>query len=197
MNVTTISPPPFEPVTLAEVYAHLRLDPDDGAHPDDSLLTGFIEAARTQVEQMTRRSLVARRLRVSYGNWPACGLRLWRPPVLRVIAVRRMEDGELVEAEGWTVSDEQIPRLRFVDGRAPAVLHGQADALQVEYEAGYAPAGSPPTTQADYAANIPRPLRDAILLGVQLLYDTLAPDQRDRIERTREALISPYRVLVV
>lgn len=193
MNVTTISPPPFEPVTLAEVYAHLRLDPDDGAHPDDSLLTGFIEAARTQVEQMTRRSLVARRLRVSYGNWPACGLRLWRPPVLRVIAVRRMEDGEMVEVDDWTVTDEQIPRLRFVNGRAPAVL----DAPEIEYEAGYAPAGSPPTTQADYAANIPRPLRDAILLGVQLLYDTLAPDQRDRIERTREALISPYRVLVV
>ncbi len=193
MNVTTISPPPFEPVTLADVYAHLRLDPDDGAHPDDSLLTGFIEAARTQVEQMTRRSLVARRLRVSYGNWPACGLRLWRPPVLRVIAVRRMEDGEMVEVDDWTVTDEQIPRLRFVNGRAPAVL----DAPEIEYEAGYAPAGSPPTTQADYAANIPRPLRDAILLGVQLLYDTLAPDQRDRIERTREALISPYRVLVV
>ena len=193
MNVTTISPPPFEPVTLAEVYAHLRLDPDDGAHPDDSLLTGFIEAARTQVEQMTRRSLVARRLRVSYGNWPACGLRLWRPPVLRVIAVRRMEDGEMVEVDDWTVTDEQIPRLRFVNGRAPAVL----DAPKIEYEAGYAPAGSPPTTQADYAANIPRPLRDAILLGVQLLYDTLAPDQRDRIERTREALISPYRMLVV
>ena len=193
MNVTTISPPPFEPVTLAEVYAHMRLDPDDGAHPDDSLLTGFIEAARTQVEQMTRRSLVARRLRVSYGNWPACGLRLWRPPVLRVIAVRRMEDGEMVEVDDWTVTDEQIPRLRFVNGRAPAVL----DAPEIEYEAGYAPAGSPPTTQADYAANIPRPLRDAILLGVQLLYDTLAPDQRDRIERTREALISPYRVLVV
>ena len=193
MNVTIISPPPFEPVMLSEVYAHLRLDPDDGAHPDDSLLTGFIEAARTQVEQMTRRSLVARRLRVSYGNWPACGLRLWRPPVLRVIAVRRMEDGEMVEVDDWTVTDEQIPRLRFVNGRAPAVL----DAPEIEYEAGYAPAGSPPTTQADYAANIPRPLRDAILLGVQLLYDTLAPDQRDRIERTREALISPYRVLVV
>ena len=56
------------------------------------------------------------------------------------------------------------------------------------------PQGSPPATQQDYAANVPRPLKDAILLTVQLLYDPLSDGDRQAIERTREALVQPYRI---
>ena len=70
MNLTIVTPPPFEPVLLSEVYQHLRLAPDSDSspaeetHPDDALLTGNIQTAREQVEEMARQSLVQRTVQV-------------------------------------------------------------------------------------------------------------------------------------
>jgi uncharacterized phiE125 gp8 family phage protein len=67
MNIITVTPPPFEPVTLAEVYAHLRLEPEGSpaTHEDDAMLQRQIATARAYVEQATRRALVLQTLRLS------------------------------------------------------------------------------------------------------------------------------------
>jgi hypothetical protein len=60
---------------------------------------------------------------------------------------------------------------------------------------GYATEGSPATTQAEYAGNVPKALQQCVLLGVQLLYDNLAPADREAIlERMREAMMQPFRI---
>jgi hypothetical protein len=64
----------------------------------------------------------------------------------------------------------------------------------VSYVTGYGPEGSPPTTQAEYTAAVPKPLRDAILIGVQMLYDSLTPAEHERLDMLREALVQPFRV---
>ena len=48
MKITVLQPPPFEPVTLAEVHKHLRLDLDGSpaSHPDDDMLQRLIATAR-------------------------------------------------------------------------------------------------------------------------------------------------------
>jgi hypothetical protein len=63
----------------------------------------------------------------------------------------------------------------------------------VEYTAGYQPVGSPP----DYAANIPAPIKQAILLGVELQYSPLTPQEREAAEKARDALLTPYVMHVV
>lgn len=212
MNVTIITPPAFFPITLAAVYSHLRLTPDTAAvdafadpvvyvdtHPDDAMLTGFIGTATRQVELMARRSLLQQTLRLSSPGFsaPSCATTLPRPPLIRVMSVSYFDGSNAPAAilpGDYYVSDDEAPQLRFLVGYVVPSHYVRPDALRVEYQAGYAPAGSPPTTQAEFAANVPQPLKDAILLGVQLLYDQIDPAQREAIERMREALVQPYRV---
>lgn len=217
MNITVISPPPFEPVTLTEVYRHLRLTPDhagspgEETHPDDAMLSSHITTAREYVETAARLSLVQQTIRLScgafprycYGWWPAFRanmverVMLRRPPLIRVERVSYF-DGENVErtvaAASYFVTDEQVPELRFVSAFATPTTYDRTDALRVEYVAGYATGGSPATTQEEYAANVPQTLKNAILLGVQLLYDNLAPADREAVEKMREHMIQTKRI---
>jgi uncharacterized phiE125 gp8 family phage protein len=216
VNLTVIVPPPFEPVTLAEVYAHLRLDADGSplAHPDDAMLARQIQTAREHVELMTRRALVRQTLRLSMRSLPdtndalqymstqqrmraVARVELPRPPLASVQSVSYYaQSGVLttIAPSAYYVTDSQVPELRFLDGYPGLSVQDRPDAIRIEYVAGYAPEGSPPQTQADYAANVPRSLKDAILVGVQMLYDSLTPQEYERLERLREALVQPYRI---
>lgn len=220
MNLTELVPPPFEPVTLAQVYAQLRLDPDvssspaETSHPDDDLLRTHIQAAREYVEIATRRTMVLRTWRVSCGGWPlsCCVLSRWsrcrshetvdrillrRPPLQRVLQVSYYDGANqlqvLPETE-WFVTDDQVPELRFSSGFGAPSLYARPDALRVDYQAGYTPAGSPPTTQEEYAATVPATLKQAVLVKVQLLYDNLSPQDRDATERMLEAMLQTLRI---
>lgn len=221
MNVTVITPPPFEPVTLADVYRHLRLDPDHAnsptelSHPDDPMLEQHITAARVHVEKMARRSLVQQQLRLSCVGFPlSCWRGLWwprgelflppgriellRPPLQHVDRVSYY-DGENalidVDPASYYVTDDLVPELRFTTSYSPPAVYARADALRVDYTAGYPPEGSPTDpTQEAYAANVPGPLKQAVLLTVQLQYDNLAPADREAIERMREAFVQPFRI---
>lgn len=211
MNITVITPPPFEPITLQEVYAHLRLDAQGSPpeHADDAMIERHIATARTQVEQMTRRALIQQTIRLSVGGFPcSAGRDAWsgygparivlhRPPLIRVESVRYFDGdnvAQTVAAADYYVTDDAVPELRFVTGFGVPAVYERGDALRIEYVVGHAPEGSPPTTQAEYAAAVPKPLKDAVLLGVQLLYDHMSPADRHAIVQARESLVQPYRV---
>lgn len=215
MNLTTIAAPPFEPVTLQQVYTHLRLDPSGSPleHADDAMLRGFITTAREHVERETRRSLIQQTLRLSAGAFPAiCGgwrwlerlravteIRLLRPPLIRVESVGYYDGDNIlqtVDPTDYYVTDDLLPELRFVTGFSAPIPYERPDALRIDYVAGFAPSGSPATTQEEYAANVPQTFKDAILIGVQLLYDNPPPQERDALERMRAAMLQPYRVLL-
>lgn len=218
MNLTVIGPPPFEPVTLGDVYKQLRItpdhagSPDETSHPDDSLLRGHIQAAREYVEVATRRALIQQTIRLSHGSfpyycsgwwstyrhWPAYDrILLRRPPLIRVERVA-YSDGDnadqVIDSADYYVTDDQVPELRFSGGYSAPTYYDRPDELRVEYVAGYAPGGSPATTQEEYAANVPQTLKNAVLIGVQLLYDNLAPADREAMERMRESMLQTYRI---
>lgn len=204
MNVTTTAAPPFEPVTLADCYTHLRLDPDGSPleHPDDAMLRRHIVTSRETVEKLVGRSLVQRTLRLSTASWPqhGDGIRLYRAPVLRVTGVQFLDADnamQTLDAAEWYVTDDELPDVRFTAGFSRPMLYDRPDAVRISYVAGYPPAGSPPDSQADYSAAVPDVLKDAILLTVQLLYDQLAPDQRDALTRARDAMLFPHKLLAI
>lgn len=218
MNITVITPPLFEPVTLLEVYKHLRLDPDhegspgEESHPDDSLLQGYIATSRQHVEQMVRRSLVQQTVRMSMASFPVnCDsllaarwrfnvvreIRLHRPPLIRVDSVLYYDGDntlQTVDQASYYTTDEQVPELRFVSGFSAPTVYDRPDAVRVDYVTGYAPSGSPSSTQEDYTGNVPQWAKDATLIGVQLLYDDMAPADADKLERMREAIVQPHRI---
>lgn len=79
-RIETLVAPALPPVTLEEAKAHLRVD-----HPDDdALIMGLIGAATEACERHTRRSLMARTLRLTRDYWPLGPVELPRPPLLSV-----------------------------------------------------------------------------------------------------------------
>ncbi len=60
MTAALLTGPALEPVSLADVKAHLRIDGDD----EDALLTAAIVSARVHVEAATRRVLIEQAWRI-------------------------------------------------------------------------------------------------------------------------------------
>lgn len=216
MNVTILTHPPFEPLTLQELYEHLRLTPYGSplAHPDDLLLQIDLATARQSVEREGNISLVEQTVRLSTrtfdGDDPALwhasncagrpGIRLLRPPVLSVLSVSYYDASNVqqtVDAADYYLTDEQIPRVLMVESFSYPALYRRPDAVRVVYKAGHAPAASPPLLQADYAAAVPANAKSAIKLGVQMLYDDLSPDDRDALGKAWHALVDSFGVRII
>jgi len=218
MNITVVTPPPFEPVSREDVYNQLRLDAEGSplSHPDDTLIDSYITTGREFVEKSTRRSLVQQTLRLSAAGFPVCispwvyqnslvpmrfrppqHIFLSRPPIVRITSVKYYDlDNALqtVNSTDYYLTDDQVPELRFTTSFSVPNTYDRPDALRVEYIAGYAPNGSPPGGRADYVANVPQSLVNAVLASVTLLYDSLPPANMDSIANMRETFMSPYRV---
>lgn len=67
-----VEAPIVEPVSVAELQAYLRLDPDDTS--EDALLGALVAAARASLEIECRRLLVPGRYRIALLAWPRGGL---------------------------------------------------------------------------------------------------------------------------
>lgn len=183
MNLVVVVPPPFEPVTVAELQALLRWGSAETAALN-GLLERNIASARQYAERYTRRAFIEQTVMLSdVGS----DVELLRPPYLGLVSVSTEVSGswESVSLSDVSVTDDLVPRLT-----------GMSGPVRVTYKVGYAPK-SPAATQADYAANVPQAIKDAILLGAQLLVDRFDRDERPQIEATRDALLDSYRVFRV
>lgn len=222
MQITVVTPPPFEPVTLADCYGHLRLDPmgSPPAHPDDAMLARHIAGARADVEKDIRRALVLQTLMIALPHLPQayslsggywgyqnivgrpghCYVELKRPPFQELLSVQYFDLNNALQtlnSQAYYVDSvsDIVARLIFTDAAvAMPSTFDRPDAVLVTWRAGYTPDNSPPTDQADYAAGIPEDLKNAILIGVQLRYDQLSSDDRLGLERMRAAILTGYPV---
>ncbi len=66
MTYAVIEQPSAEPLTLAQVKAHLRVEHTD----EDGLLSGLISIARQFLEAETGLCLMRQRLRLYLDRWP-------------------------------------------------------------------------------------------------------------------------------
>lgn len=207
MNLITLVPPPVEPVTVAEVYEFLRWDPEDEEGvpptPQYALATTIernIRTAREFVEAATRRALVKQTLRLDApvsSAWSCIwrtrhrGLELLRPPVAEVLSVQYFDDNNAIQtldSDLYYVVDGYVPRLVFEEWLPSMKM--REDGLRVTYFAGYPWSDSP----AEYTSEIPSSLKDAICLQVQILADRFDVNEKADVERTRDSLLSPFRV---
>lgn len=213
--VEDVSAPTVEPVTLAEVWSHLRLDPE-GSPPSteqDALLEQYIAAAREMAEARTATTLARRRRRAVFRAFPEGGLGpdawwqqyagsvAWEPlalpagPVADVV-VRYYDEANAIQtldAARYLVADGKRPVIALLPSFIWPPTYQRLDAVQVEYTAGYAPGGSPSTPEDERAA-VPARVRTALLFIVQALYDNPAKDERDAIERLIDRMLGGTRV---
>lgn len=213
-----VTGPLFYPVSLEEVYRQCRVI-TEGSPPtsdDDLLLTSLIASATDFVEKQIRRSLVRRTLCMTMPVFPfgrasskdsGIGTNateknrvgLLMPPVSSISAVRYYDsDNALQElsASNYFLSKGEVPSLVFIKSFSAPQVYERPDAVQVEYIAGYDPIGSPPDDQADFAYNIPKSIKQALMLQVELLYNDHMEKEASAIERARDSLLHPYMVQI-
>lgn len=181
MPLTLTTPPAIEPVTLAEAKAHLKLDTD----ADDALITTLIAAARARAEWHTGRALITQSWTLWLDAWPQV-IALPLPPLQAVTSVTTYgRDGaaHVLDASTYFV-DTIAGRIALKDGHAPPTDLRRLNAVAVAFTAGYGSA----------AADVPAPLREAILELITFLYEHRGEAPAD-LPLECLALLAPYRML--
>ena len=168
MRITNLSPPPVSPVSESEAKTFLRVDHDH----EDALISNLITAATTHVETILAGAILARPMRLET-NVPELGIiPIPRHPVKSVEAVRAGEP--LIDVD-FTANVRPRPAQVNVSGHL-------GDPIEIDFTAGF----------GDTPADVPTPIRQAVLLLVAQLYehrDGPTPPTPMMVD----ALLSPYR----
>jgi uncharacterized phiE125 gp8 family phage protein len=185
MSLLLTTPPVVEPVSLAEVKAHLRIPHGD----DDIYISTLIMSARRRVETRTGLRLITQNWSQFMDYWPVFGvvdLRL-NPvnSVSDVIVYGDTDTPATIEAAHYFLdATSNPPRLVFREGRSPAPPGRRAKGIEIRITAGFG-----------NAAAVPEELKHAILL---LVADAFAHRGDDGVRPMPPAvleLINAYRVM--
>ena len=181
--VRTLAPANM-PVSLAEAKAHLRVDHDD----QDDLITAQIKAATVWLDGyagILGRALITQTWRQDFAGF-ADRLPLPVSPVISVVGVSYFDAGNVQQTLDAGVydllADARGAYITLRPGQSWPATFRRADAVSVTFTAGYGA-----------AADVPEPIRQAILLIVQRLFDGADTAIDIAIERTVHSLIAPYR----
>jgi uncharacterized phiE125 gp8 family phage protein len=186
MSLELITPPVEEPVTLADAKAHLRVDVTD----DDALIARLIAAARHAAEEATGRAFVAQTWRLWLDHWPAnWQIEIPRPPLMGVNSITTYDasgNAAAVDAGSYLVDTVSVPgRIVFKNAVLPPVSLRGANAIAVEFGAGYGA-----------AAAVPAGIVAGLLAWIAHLYalrgETSVPPPAQAL-----ALLAPYRVFAL
>lgn len=195
-SLSLITPPTQEPVSLAEVKAHLRVATDG----DDALLSALIVTARSVAESLTGRALLAQTWRLYLDQAPSQRyLILPKAPLLSVAQVCSYDESDnltVFASSNYLVDSASQPGRLVLRGLYswPQILR-TANGLEVTYTAGYGTA----------AAQVPAAIRQGLLAHVAHLYqnrgDYLSPDGQMQVAvqaglpSISLSLYAPYRLL--
>ena len=165
MALVLTEAPAAEPVSLAEAKAHLRVDASD----EDTLIASLIVAARMLVERTLGLALLTQSWSYYLDAWPQnCCIALPLAPVQAVgaVTVHDAEGGAAVlDAGSYTVDVLSTPARLSLTAAAPDVAPRAFNAFEVAFTAGH----------GDTAADVPQPIRRAILLLVAHWFERREP----------------------
>lgn len=206
-TVQVVTPPAQEPLELEVVRLHCRIDHS----ADDSILFGYLRAARTMAEMYLSRLLITQT--ILWTVTPEDSLRPWwhalrgplllpRAPVQSITSVTVLDQrGNTTTIEPATLpiippaqlmgyrDDLAHSPARLYIGRETILSDGRElrrvdlENIQIEFIAGYG---------LD-AETIPQPILDAILLLCGFLYEHRG-DAGGEMPKAAEWLMDPYRI---
>lgn len=141
MALVVYTEPTQEPITVAEVKTHLRIDHST----DDGLLRVLIKAARESLEIELGQTLCETTLQYKLDDFPQSypqKIELPKPPVKSVTSVKYYNgSGTLttIDSSNYHADTDSKPaRVQPVDGYYwPTVQTGKLHAVVIEYVAGY------------------------------------------------------------
>lgn len=190
MALVLVSPPAIEPISLSEAKAQLRVEAPD----EDQLIQSLISAARQHLDGragLLGRALITQTWDLGLDGFPSL-IEVPLPPLQSVMSITYVDSGG--ESHGLPESEYQVDagsepaRVMAASGRSWPSTRTQLNAVTVRFVAGY----------GDNPADVPQPLRQAILLltthwyeqrGIVSIKDSVHP-----IGTTFDALITNYRM---
>lgn len=159
MTYALIAPPVAEPLMLAEIKAHLRIDGTD----EDGLLAGLVRIAREHLERATGLALISQGWRLYLDCWPQSGvLEISRGPLLAVDAIRAFDElGEESEVAltGHVLDGARRPARLWL--RESPAARQAINGVEVDFTAGFGESG----------AEVPDTLKRAMLLHAAHMFE--------------------------
>lgn len=182
MNPVILAGPAVEPVSLADMKAHLRLETDD----ENALVADLTASARVLVERRTRLLLISQSWRLTLDRWGETR-RVPLPfgPVLAVTAVRvRPASGPpaALDPALYRLDGSRDPTRLVVDATAPEPGVAAAG-LEIDATCGF---GTDP-------ASVPAPLRLAIRRLAAFWFERRGDGREAAMPPDVDALLAPYR----
>lgn len=161
--------PAVEPVTVAEANAHLRLD----GSAEDILVASLILTSRLHIEAALGLALITQGWRLTLDRWPQSReaehgeVRFPLRPVQAVasVTVRALDGSPAIVAPDTYLLDGHALPPRLVPNAAWPVPGRRAAGIEIAFTAGIGSA----------AADVPAPIRHAILLLVAHWYEHRDP----------------------
>lgn len=160
-----ITAPTVEPVTLAEVKAHLRITHSD----EDDLLNAYIKSAREYTERYLSRSLVQQTWDIFYDVFPLTDepLEIPLPPLQSVSSIKYFDSSNVEQtwdSASYTVdTDAVMPKVYpAIDQVYPSSRY-YPKSVTVRVLTGYQDSGASPVDLAD---GVPETIKTAIKILV-------------------------------
>ena len=178
-NWAIITEPTIEVITVDELKTFARID----TTAEDTLLEGFIKAARIATEKYLGRALVTQTMKMTMDFWPGTVIQFPRPPLISVTKVATLDESD-VETEysssNYYVVTEAIPGKLVLKQSVTAPINTSRDyaGYLVEFTAGYGPAGE----------DVPQPIREGIALWAAVVNATRAFDAKNPPPEARSKL---------
>ena len=192
MSLQLSAKPYPEPLSLTETKLHLRED----VTAQDALIRAAIKAAREKVETDTHRALITQTWVERLDAFPA-EFKVHQPPLQSVTSITYTDtsgDTQTLSSSVYTVDIYSLPgRIVTAYGESWPSTRDVPNAVAMTFVAGY----------GDDRGDVPRPLRQAMLLLVGAWYENRedvvsAPNYQVLTEMVGTAsynnLIYPYKV---
>lgn len=174
--------PAAEPVSVAEVKAHLRVDHSN----DDTELGYLIESARLELERMTGRAFVTQTRTLRLSRFPVND-RIYLPgdPVASITHVKFINDGGTQET--WTASEYSLRQgapswLQLGWEYSWPTHRSTRDEVEIEYVCGVA------------VDSVDKRVEHAIKLRVQMDYAEQHDKEWERVKRSYDSLVDQLKI---
>ena len=179
--MSTVIITPADPIiTLVDAKQHLRVDD----YERDAQITALIEAATLWTQDRLQLALGPQVL--EWRGWSFNGVTLVGP-VSEIVSVSYVDrDGadQVVNPADYVLT---VERLAAAIGYSWPSVACREDAVRVRYRAGFESNDDSPPVE-----NVPQPIKSAILLQLELLFDRPEASRAEALERSRDDLLALY-----
>lgn len=184
MIYTLVTAPTIRPISINDAKDYVKTS----GTADDARIQGFIDAAISYVENFTGLSLITQTWDLYIDYFPWGQITIPKAPLQSVTSITYADSDNSTQTLGtstYTVDTDNIPgRIYLAYNKSWPGTVIKPKAVKVRFVSGY----------GDDGGSVPEPIRQALLLKVQMLYEQPINYDENAISNAIDSLLNCYRV---